>query len=247
MVFFIVAVFNEEQNILSLLKKTNARMNEIKVPYRIIFVNDGSTDKTLQLLETSRGSFPLEIVSYRPNKGVGEAFRRGFERALQISSGNDIFITKEADNTSDLGILEKMIACINEGYDLALASCYAKQGAVTGTTCARAFLSKCANAMLKLFFPIKNVNTFSSFYRAFKRQVIKDLTDIYGSGFIEQGGFEAMVELLVKVWRLKNARIIEVPMVLDGSKRAGKSKMKITKTVRGFLAVIVRQGILHRR
>ena len=59
-----------------------------------------------------------------------ETFKVGFKTALKIADDNDIIITKEADNTSDLNILDAMIKKIKKGNDIVLASCYAKNGRV---------------------------------------------------------------------------------------------------------------------
>ncbi|MDP7097121.1 MAG: hypothetical protein QF511_01130, partial [Rhodospirillales bacterium] len=58
---------------------------------------------------------------------------------------------------------------------------------------------------------------------------------------VERAGFESMVEMLVKMVHLKMA-ISEVPMVLDTTLRAGKSKMKVMKTVIGYLSLYRLKG-----
>lgn len=246
MVLFVVPVYNESQNIVTLLNKTGEKMKNDKFPYRIFIVNDGSTDNTLEVLEPLKDRLPIEILSYYPNKGVGEAFRVGLRRAVSVAAVGDIIITKEADNTSDLNILEKLITRIKEGNDVALASCYARDGAVENTTLFRLILSKTANKIIKLLLPLKNVNTYSSFYRAYNADTLKQMHNTYGDRLIEENGFECMVELLIKFSLNKKYKIVEVPMVLDGSKRSGKSKMRILKTTLGFLRVIFKYGIAYR-
>ncbi len=246
MVIFIVPVYNEVENITSLLKKTKDNMAKEKLPYKVVIVNDGSTDKTLQVAESMAEEVDLDICSYYPNKGVGEAFLVGFKRALEIGSDGDMIVTKEADNTSDLSIFDKMLSRINEGSDLVLASCYAKEGGVKGTTPLRLLLSKSANAILRFFIPIKDINTFSSFYRAYRFSAINEMYKHYGDKLIEEEGFECMVELLIKFAHNKKFKITEVPMILDGRKRIGKSKMKVLKTTVGFLKVILKDGVYYK-
>lgn len=246
MIIFVIPAFNEAENILNLLNKTNEVMLKKNLSYKIIIINDGSTDETVRLAESLRTKIPIEICSYYPNKGVGEAFRVGFCKALELSSDNDIIITKEADNTSDLDIIDKMIFKIRDGYDLVLASCYAKEGAVIGTTLFRRILSKSANILLKLVIPAKNIHTYSSFYRAYNSRALKELFGIYADNLIQEDGFECMVELLIKFSHNGKFKITEVPMVLDGSRRVGKSKMRIFKTTKGFLKVILKEGIIYR-
>jgi hypothetical protein len=59
----------------------------------------------------------------------------------------------------------------------------------------------------------------------------------WGDQFIKSHGFECMVEILYRAAQLK-LRVSEIPMVLDGSRRAGKSKMRIVKTSLAYFRLI---------
>lgn len=247
MLIFIIPAYNEEKNIAALLRKTKEKMHAHGRDYKVIIVDDGSSDNTKEAAEAFKKEMPINLCSYYPNKGVGEAFRQGFRLALDIAKEGDIIITKEADNTSDLNILERLISKIQEGYGLALASCYAKGGAVLGTTVfQRQILSRGANMLFKLFVPIKGVSTYSSFYRAYSYKALEQMHSDYGDNLIEENGFECMVELLIKFSHNPDIKIAEVPMVLDGAKRVGKSKMRVLKTIRGFMKVIFKYAVLYR-
>lgn len=220
-------------------------MDRYQLDYKMVLVNDGSTDRTLEAIEAFTKSITIELCSYHPNCGVGEALRRGFDLALKIAKDNDVIITSEADNTSDLGILDEMIQKIRDGYDLALASCYTKGGGVQGTTFFRMILSRSANILLRLFFFRRGIHTYSSFYRAYKSRALREVSRAYGKDLIKENGFECMVELLVKFLRNNKFRICEVPMVLDGRRREDKSKMRVVQTTFGFLKVIFQEGIIY--
>ena len=118
MVIFVIPAYNEADNIPGLLEGTSRKMQALGLDYRIIIVNDGSTDKTLQVIDSFKDRVPLEVHSYYPNKGVGQAFRTGFNKAMQICQEGDIVVTKEADNTSDMGVLDRLILRVKQGDDL---------------------------------------------------------------------------------------------------------------------------------
>ena len=238
-VIFIIPAYNEAENLPLLLKNLKSKMEKEGYSYTIIIVNDGSSDETENVLKGFKASMPLKVIRHEGNLGVGEVFRRGFKEALSIASLDDILITKEADNTSDINILPGIIKKVEEGHDVVLASCYAPQGKIIGTSFFRTVLSGGANLLLKIFFPIAGVNTYSSFYRGYRAGIISNASSVYGSRFIEENGFACMVELLIKLDRLK-ARITEVPLVLYFKARKGKSKMKIFSTILGYLRVIKR-------
>lgn len=240
MIIFIIPAYNEKENIGLLLSNINTKMKELNSSYYVILINDGSTDSTKEEALKFRDRIPLEIIDHNTNKGVGQVFRAGFSRALELAKETDIIVTKEADNTSDLNILDSMLEEINSGYDLVLASCYASGGNIVGTTFSRIILSLAANLIIKLFFSIKGVHTYSSFYRAYKASVLKKAFFVYGNRLIEENGFACMVEMLIKLSRLP-IYITEVPIVLRCDIRKGKSKMNKSETILGYFRLIKKE------
>lgn len=246
MLIFLIPAYNEERNIKALLLNTMSFAEKAGYQYKIVIVNDGSTDSTLEILKLLAKKMPLIILDQEVNKGVGEAFKRGFTYLASESKDDDIIITKEADNTSDLSVLMHMIEKINEGYDLALASCYMRGGGVVGTIFYRRLLSWGANLIIKTVTPLKHINTFSSFYRAHKATLVKAVYDAYGDSFIQEKGFVCMVEMLINMSKL-NIKICEVPMVLKGNLRQGKSKMKTMPTIKAYMRLILRNLFSSKR
>ncbi len=240
MLRFVIPAYNEERNIEALVENTRMFAESRNHGYQMIVINDGSTDRTVELLQNlKKKKIPIVILDQVVNKGVGEAFKRGFSYVAEVAEGSDIIVTKEADNTSDLSIMDAMINKINDGNDLVLASCYMPGGDINGTNLYRKILSSSANFLLKMITPLKDVHTFSSFYRAYRTSLIKKACAFYGDNLIEEKGFSCMVELLLKLSKF-NIKITEVPMVLNGGLRKGKSKMKTLKTIGGYLRLIVR-------
>jgi dolichol-phosphate mannosyltransferase len=242
MIIFVIPARNEEENIALLLSNLKSKAGELGAEYRIILVNDGSTDSTKKLAEGFKSAMPLEIIDLPGGEGVGEVFKAGFSRALQIAKDSDTIITKEADNTSDLDILDEMLKEIGNGNDLVLASCYAPGGKIIGTTLDRVILSSGANLLLKMFFPIRGVCTYSSFYRAYKAGMLKKAFYAYDNRLIEYKGFTCMVELLIKLSRLPIS-IKEVPMVLRCDLRKGRSKMNKGKTLLSYFSLIGKEAV----
>lgn len=246
MILFIIPAYNEEENIKPLLSGLASKMKELKTAYHVILVNDGSTDTTYENAAKFKGEISLEIISHSTNRGVGEVFRTGFSRALELANDEDIIITKEADNTSDLNILPSMLKKIEGGYDVVLASCYAKGGGIVGTTIDRVILSFCANFILRSLFSIKDVRTYSSFYRAYRAGTLKGANFAYEDRLIEGAGFICMVELLIKLKRLR-IKITEIPMILRCDFRKGVSKMKKIETMKDYLFLMTKEVLCGRR
>lgn len=240
MIIFIIPAYNEEENIQLLLQNIDAKMKELDREYQVLLVNDGSKDFTKERALEFKDRIQLEVIDHETNKGVGEVFRSGFSRAMKIASDNDIIVTKEADNTSDIDILNSMFQKISSGYDIVLASCYAPGGKIVGTNLPRLLLSSMANFILKLFFPIQGIHTYSSFYRVYRAGMLRKAFYAYENRLIEDNGFTSMVEMLIKLSRL-NVRIVETPMILHSNFRKGKSKMKKLRTVAGYMNLICKE------
>jgi len=205
--------------------------------YCAIVVDDGSRDHTVDIVQSFISRMPVKVISHKVNRGVGAAFQTGFDAALEIAKPSDIIVTIEADNTSDLAILPLMIQKVASGDDLVLASCYADEGQVLGTNFWRRLLSWGANILLALIFSIRDVKTYSSFYRAYKTSALETAIAAYHGNLIEQPGFVCMVEVLVKMQRL-GLRISEVPMVLQTGLRKGPSKMRVLRNIRDYITFI---------
>jgi dolichol-phosphate mannosyltransferase len=231
----VVPVLNEEPNIAHLVARLKEALQPF-APYRVLFVDDGSTDGTVAALNSSG----ILTLSHPRNLGPGAAFRTGFRHILPSLEPADLVLTLEGDGTSDLGVLPRMMSRIrNEDDDIVLASCYLFGGGIKGTAVHRVGLSHVANGLVKQTLGLSGLATLSSFFRVYQGRALLRLQETFGDRLFESDGFESQIEILHLAARLK-LRVSEVPMVLDGSRRLGKSKMKILRTSIAYLRLIAR-------
>ncbi len=234
MIFFLVPVYNEEENIPKLFESF-ARVSD-KHEVTFVFVDDCSTDNSVNLINTLFENFRFKVITKQQNGGPGHSFNLGFDWILEHSESTDLVVTLEADGTSDLSILSTMITLSSEfGFDLVLSSVYAQGGGFQQTSFFRKTISFWANIMLRAIFNVK-VLTLSSFYRISSVALLRRIKDRY-SIIIEQPGFVCMFEMVLKSINV-DARIIEVPMQLKSEARIGQSKMNVTKTSKEYLRFI---------
>jgi glycosyltransferase involved in cell wall biosynthesis len=235
MIYFVIPVYNEEENLPNLKRELEAvHLNEEKF---YVFCDDGSKDKSREAIAALFNGLNYHITGDGSNHGPGKAFDTGFEWVLANCRDSDIVVTIEADCTSDTAILSDMITISNLGYDLVLASVYTQSGHLEKTNFMRKFISSVANMIMRFVFNIR-VLTLSSFYRVYKVSLLKRIKEKYNV-LISEPGFICMLEILHKAIKV-NAKIIEVPTVLRSGKRIGKSKMKIFKTSLTYLSYLVR-------
>lgn len=237
MIFFLIPIYNEGPNLSRLCTELlGALPGETK---HFVFVDDCSTDNSLEVIRQSISSDNLTTLSNPINSGPGACFSLGFEHLMSRTlSPEDRVITLEGDNTCDLTLLPLMNALTREWkFELILASVYAQGGGFSKTSLTRIVISFIANTILRSIFGIK-VNTLSSFYRIYSASLLRRVKERYGK-MVEETGFICAFELLIKSIGV-NARIIEVPMILSSDKRIGKSKMKLVKTTLSYLKFFIR-------
>ncbi len=236
MIYFLIPVFNEESNIEILAPSLKTCLPEENKYF--VFVDDYSSDNTVNVINEFFSHTNFKVITKEKNFGPGHSFNIGFEWIIENStSDNDIIVTLEGDNTSDLSILKNMVEISKLGFDLVLSSVYAQGGGFDQTSFWRKTTSLVANAFMRFFFDIK-VLTLSSFYRVYKISLLNRIKLKYDF-IIEEPGFISMIEILVKSINIK-ASIIEFPMVLSSKKRIGKSKMKVLKTAISYFKFLIK-------
>ena len=235
MLYFLIPIFNEEEN-LELLHRNLINVLPESEKF-FVFSDDGSVDNSIKTIQSLFTGSNKIILGDGANHGPGNAFNVGFEWILNHSKNkDDIVITLEADNTSDISILPTMVQISSLGFELVLASVYAQGGGFDKTSFFRKITSAIANMILRFFFNIK-VLTISSFYRIYFIELLRRIKE-KNTIMIKEKGFISMIEILIKAIRVK-ATVIEVPMVLYSAKRKGKSKMKLIKTTLSYFRFLI--------
>lgn len=236
--FVIVPVYNEEPNIPRLFDAFRSLVSEFGEQFLVSFilVDDGSQDKTVECARASGSGLRLEVLPHLVNKGPGAAFGTAFESLAGKLGESDWVITMEGDNTSRHELIRQMLTRTDEGFDVVLASPYMYGGGFTQTSFLRKLLSGGANLLVKDLLDIQGILTVSSFFRLFRGSAILRMQRVFSPGIVERPGFESMVEMVMKMTMLRLS-ISEVAMQLDSSRRLGKSKMKILRTIRGYLTL----------
>lgn len=236
--FVVVPVFNEAPNITSLFDAFKSLKQELsdQFPVSFVLVDDGSNDDTVQLAKQNAGELDLQVLLHGTNKGPGAAFATGFASLAGRLEPDDWVITMEGDNTSRHELVRQMLTRTREGFDVVLASPYMYGGGFTQTSFLRKLLSSGANLVVKDLLAIQGIMTVSSFFRLYSGAALLRMQQVFGPKVLERSGFESMVEMVMKMTMLQLS-ISEVAMQLDSSRRKGKSKMKIFKTIRGYLSL----------
>lgn len=110
----IVPLKNEEKSLTILHKELTDTLNQLNKPYEVIFVDDGSTDNSYEiLLSLQKKDRNVRLIRQRANFGKSEALSRGFAQAQ-----GELLVMIDADLQDDPREIPKLIQKIDDGYDI---------------------------------------------------------------------------------------------------------------------------------
>ena len=174
--------------------------------------------------------------------GLGKALKTGFEYCFLKGKNDDILISMDTDNSHTISLSYKMAKKLfSNKYDVIIASRYKKNSKIAGLNFIRKFLSFGAAVLYKIFFPIKNVNDYTSGFRAFKLMPIKNGWK-KNKNFFSEKGFSASADILLKLYKFK-LNFYELPINLRYDLKKGQSKMKVINTIYLNLALIIKRKL----
>jgi dolichol-phosphate mannosyltransferase len=240
-IYILLPAYNEEDGLEPLMEKIASTMHEMGTAYRVVVVNDGSTDGTARILTELAERYPIDVITHKYNRGLGETARDGFEYIAEVASPDDIIVRMDGDDTHDPMYIPAMVAKLEEDYEVAIASRYAPGGGQTGVDWYRGTISRIANLLMKAVFPIPGVKEYSCGYRAYRVALIQDALDIFGNRFISLMGmgFTGTVEKIIKC-KMMGARVAEVPFILRYDQKQSTSKVVTSITTLGYVALMAK-------
>jgi glycosyltransferase involved in cell wall biosynthesis len=170
MISIIIPCYNEAQNLERLISQVILAMSSLARPYEVIVVDDGSTDKSVEVLKKITSNIPfLKIVALKRNYGQTAAMMAG----IDYSKG-DIIIPLDADLQNDPDDIPSLLAKIDEGFDV--VSGWRKNR--RDNAIMRNFPSFVANKLISWISGL-HLNDYGCSLKAYRREVIKDVR-LYG-------------------------------------------------------------------
>jgi glycosyltransferase involved in cell wall biosynthesis len=212
----VVPLHNEEENIEPLYKALKSSMDPEDYDYELIFVDDGSTDRTLQLLEpTAQKDSKVKLLSFRRNFGKAAAWAAGFDHAK-----GDVVVTIDGDLQNDPKDIPNLVSYIGE-YDVVNGWRKKRQDPFI----IRRFPSIIANWLISKVTGV-NLHDYGSGLKAYKSDVVKNI-NIYGE----------MHRFIPAVANWYGVKIKEVETTHHPRTR-GKSKYGLSRTFMVILDLI---------
>ena len=215
----VVPLYNEEESLPELYRWIEKVMKANGFSYEVIFVNDGSTDNSWQVIEDlGKQSDNVKGIKFRRNYGKSPALYCGFKEAQ-----GDVVITMDADlqdSPDEIPGLYKMIT--EEGYDLVSGYKQKRYDPLSKTLPTKLF-----NATARKISGIKNLHDFNCGLKAYRRDVVKNI-EVYGEMhryipyLAKNAGFDKIGEKVVH----------------HQARKYGKSKFGLNRFFNGYLDLI---------
>lgn len=209
---------NEAQSLVSLLPQLRAKFPEAQ----ILVVDDGSTDDTVAVCESSQ----VEVVSHRYSQGNGAAVKTGIRHAC-----SDILVLMDADGQHRPEAIDSLLERLSQGYDMVVGARNKASQASLARLLGNAFYNQLASWMVS-----HTVLDLTSGFRAVRREKILEFL------YLMPNGFSYPTTVTMAFFRAGYA-ISYVPIVAP--ERIGKSHINVWKDGVKFLLIIFKIGTLY--
>ncbi|RUM49073.1 MAG: glycosyltransferase [Hydrogenothermus sp.] len=222
----VIPIYNEEENLPILYEKLKTVLEKLGKSYEIIFVNDGSTDKSWEIIKQLAEKDPNVIgVNFRRNYGQTAAMSAGFD----VAKG-DVIITMDGDLQNDPEDIPRLLEKMSEGYDIVSGWRKDRKDAFLSRT----LPSRIANWLISKVTGV-HLHDYGCSLKAYKADIAKNL-DYFGE----------MHRFLPALAKPMGARITELP-VKHHPRIYGKSKYGISRTFKVILDLFLVKFLLDYR
>ena len=219
----VIPIYNEEGNIRELYTKLNDVLSIITENYEVIFVDDGSTDNSFNILkEINTENKNVVVVKFRRNFGQTAALSAGFDHFK-----GDVIITMDGDLQNDPEDIALLLTKINEGYDIVSGWRVDRKDPFF----TKKLPSKFSNWLASKLTGVK-LHDFGCTFKAYRREVVENI-NLYGE----------MHRYIPALASQMGVSIAEVK-VRHHPRQHGKSKYGITRLIRGMLDLITVKFLL---
>jgi dolichol-phosphate mannosyltransferase len=220
----VIPARDEEGCIASTVEHLHLELNLHGVPHEIVVVDDGSKDRTWDILQELRERVPtLAPVQNKGLNGFGRAITCGLDAAK-----GDALVIMMADESDDCRDVVRYWQQLNEGYDCVFGSRFMKGGGVIDYPPVKLFVNRLANAFVRILFN-HGLNDTTNAFKAYRKTVIDGIRPILSPHF------NITVELPLKAI-VRGFSFTVIPITWR-NRRTGEAKLKIKEMGSRYLFI----------
>ena len=206
----VIPVYNEEENLPELLPRLKAALDAIGRNYEVVLINDGSRDRSLELLREAAVRDPhIVVIDFNRNYGQHSAVFAGFDEAR-----GEIIVTLDAAQQNPPEEIGKLVAKMEEGYDVVGSVRIKRKDSFF-----RRMASRLVNRVTSMATGV-HLSDYGCMLRAYRRGVVKTLC--------QSKEISTFIPVLADMFA---GRVTEVP-VAHAERLKGQSKYSLWKLVR---------------
>ena len=214
----IIPVYNEAEGLPMLVQGIGTALNPTYPQHEVIFVNDGSTDGSLQVLRDLSAKNPkLKVIALRRNFGQTAAIAAGVDHATGA-----VIVPLDADLENDPADIPKLVAKLDEGYDIVSGW---RQDRWANQRFTRRFTSQAANALISKVSGVE-LHDYGCTLKAYRADIIKGVR-LYGE----------MHRFIPALASWQGAAITEIPVHYQ-PRRFGTSKYGLERVLKVVLDLV---------
>ncbi len=220
----VVPVYNEEESVALLCEKIHTAVSGLGLSYEIVLVDDGSTDRTWELLNEQAATYPgLRLIRFRRNFGQTAAMSAG----LRESKGETV-VTLDADLQNDPADIPLLLKRMGEGYDVVSGWRKDRKDPFIN----RRLPSMLANGLISKITGV-HLHDYGCTLKAYRREVMQNV-HLYGE----------MHRFIPALADWVGGKVTEVP-VNHRARQFGTSKYGISRTFKVILDLFTVKFLLH--
>ena len=220
----VVPFHNEEENVTTLYDRVKLVMEQVGESFEMVFVDDGSRDRTYRLLEEIAAvDSRVLVIKLRRNFGQTSALAAGFDHAQ-----GDMLISMDGDLQHDPEEIPNFIARLEEGYDV-VSGWRSHRG---DNLVLRRIPSRCANWIMARISGV-DIHDFGTTFKAYRREVIHNIP-LYGE----------MHRFIPALASWYGASICEIP-ITNPQRQHGESHYGLSRTMRVFFDLMTIRFLLR--
>ena len=219
----VIPMFNEEENIERLYAEVKLVLDNMERTSEIILIDDGSTDRTFDILKFVHTSDPrVRVVRLRRNFGQSAGFSAGFDLAR-----GEVVITMDGDLQNDPADIPRLLDKIDEGFDVVSGWRVNRQDVYL----TRKLPSRIANGLISRVTRVR-LHDYGCSLKAYRSDVVKNVR-LYGE-------LHRFIPALAS-WM--GIRVAEIP-VNHRARKCGRSKYGLNRTIKVLLDLLAVKFLL---
>lgn len=214
MICIIIPVFNEQSRLEKNIEEIFSFIKSKKENFEVIFVNDGSKDKTLNLLQEIKKKFPIKILNHKINMGKGAAIKTGVD-----NSKGDLILFTDIDLSVPIEFLNVYLNNLTEDIDIIIGTRALKGAKIeVRQSWLRETLGEYFTLLSNVILGVR-ISDFTCGFKLFRRQAAQK---IFSRQIVRRWAFDAETMYLAKkyhfniketpvVWRHKEGSKVRIP------------------------------------